>query len=94
LAAGQPVISVDTKKKELIGNFKNAGQCWCREAEAVNVHDFATGATGKAVPYGIHDLQHNAGYVYAGQSRRYRRVCGDYDRRLVDHHRPAHFRGG
>jgi hypothetical protein len=68
LAAGQPVISVDTKKKELIGNFKNAGQSWCREAEAVNDHDFATEATGKAVPYGIYDLQHNAGYVYVGQS--------------------------
>lgn len=68
LAAGHPVISVDTKKKELIGNFKNAGQSWCREAEAVNDHDFATEATGKAVPYGIYDLQHNAGYVYVGQS--------------------------
>lgn len=68
LAAGQPVISVDTKKKELIGNFKNAGQCWCQEAEVVNDHDFATDATGKAVPYGIYDLQHNAGYVYVGQS--------------------------
>lgn len=68
LAAGHPVISVDTKKKELIGNFKNAGQSWCREAEAVNDHDFATQATGKAVPYGIYDLQHNAGYVYVGQS--------------------------
>jgi Rhodopirellula transposase DDE domain len=68
LAARQPVISVDTKKKELIGNFKNAGQCWCREAEAVNDHDFATEATGKAVPYGIYDLQHNAGYMYVGQS--------------------------
>lgn len=68
MAAGQPVISVDTKKKELIGNFKNAGQCWCQEAEVVNDHDFATDATGKAVPYGIYDLPHNAGYVYVGQS--------------------------
>jgi hypothetical protein len=40
LAAGQPVISVDTKKKELVGNFANAGQAWCREAERVHVHDF------------------------------------------------------
>ena len=68
LAAGQPVISVDTKKKELIGNFKNVGQCWCQDAEIVNDHDFATDATVKAVPYGIYDLQHNAGYVYVGQS--------------------------
>jgi hypothetical protein len=38
--AGQPVLSVDTKKKELVGNFKNAGQVWCTSAERVNVHDF------------------------------------------------------
>jgi Rhodopirellula transposase DDE domain len=68
LAAGQPVISVDTKKKELIGNFKNAGQSWCLAAEAVNDHDFDQDALGKAVPYGIYDLNHNLGYVYVGNS--------------------------
>lgn len=68
LAAGRPVISVDTKKKELIGNFKNAGQRWCLEAEAVNDHDFDQDALGKAVPYGIYDLNHNLGYVYVGNS--------------------------
>ncbi len=52
-AAGWPIISVDTKKKELIGNFKNAGQAWGHEAEAVNVHDFPHDALMRAVPYGI-----------------------------------------
>jgi hypothetical protein len=68
LAAGQPVISVDTKKKELIGNFANAGRTWCREAEAVNVHDFRQDAVGRAVPYGIYDLHRNRGTVYVGES--------------------------
>jgi hypothetical protein len=66
--AGLPIISVDTKKKELIGNFKNPGQEWCREARAVNDHDFEQEALGKAVPYGIYDLLNNHGYVYVGQS--------------------------
>jgi hypothetical protein len=67
-AAGQPVISVDTKKKELVGNFKNAGQIWCEAAEVVDAHDFPQDAIGRAVPYGIYDLCHNRGTVYVGQS--------------------------
>jgi hypothetical protein len=67
-AAGQPVISVDTKKKEVVGNFKNAGQIWCQAAEVVDAHDFPQDAVGRAVPYGIYDLQHNQGTVYVGQS--------------------------
>lgn len=67
-AAGLPQISVDTKKKELIGQFKNAGRVWGREAEAVNVHDFRPDALGRAVPYGIYDLAHNRGTVYVGRS--------------------------
>jgi len=59
---------VDTKKKELIGRFKNAGQRWCLEAERVSVHDFKHDALGKAVPYGIYDLQHHQGTVFVGQS--------------------------
>jgi hypothetical protein len=66
--AGLPEISVDTKKKELIGPFKNAGRVWGRAAEAVNVHDFRTDALGRAVPYGIYDPAHNRGTVYVGQS--------------------------
>jgi hypothetical protein len=67
-AAGQPIVSVDTKKKELIGNFKNAGRVWRQEAEAVNVHDFPGQGLGRAVPYGIYDLRHNYGVIYVGSS--------------------------
>lgn len=66
--AKQPVVSVDTKKKELVGNFKNAGQIWCPMAEEVDAHDFPQDAIGRAVPYGIYDLRYNCGTVYIGQS--------------------------
>lgn len=66
--AGWPCISVDSKKKELLGNFFNRGRQWCREATAVNTHDFPSYATGRALPYGIYDIQHNLGYVAVGQS--------------------------
>lgn len=69
IKAGHPVISVDTKKKELIGNFKNAGQTWTQQVDAVNDHDFLKDAIAKAVPYGIYDGVHNQGYVYVGTSR-------------------------
>lgn len=60
---GNPIISVDTKKKELIGNFKNDGQAWTKEAELVNDHDFPSDALGRIVPYGIYDIQANRGWV-------------------------------
>ncbi len=62
--AGLPIISVDTKKKELIGAFKKAGRAWSQEAEAVNVHDFPSDAQGRAVPYGVYDVTRNRGTVY------------------------------
>lgn len=68
LAAGHPIVSIDMKKKELIGDFKNPGQTWCQEAERVNIHDFRSEAVGLAAPYGIYDLRHNLGYVYVGTS--------------------------
>jgi hypothetical protein len=68
LNAGQPVISVDTKKKELIGDFKNAGRSWGRAPEQVNVHDFPAEALGRAVPYGIYDVTRNTGRVLVGES--------------------------
>jgi len=61
--SGDPRISVDTKKKELIGQFKNPGQTWCREAEKVNDHDFPKDAEGRAVPYGVYDPERNEGHV-------------------------------
>lgn len=66
--AGHPIISVDTKKKELIGNFKNSGRSWRKRAERVNDHEFRQDALAKAVPYGIYDVVHNDGYVYVGTS--------------------------
>lgn len=66
--SGCPVISVDTKKKELIGNFKNAGSSWEKSPIAVNDHDFPSDALGKAVPYGIYDTQKNCGTVFLGTS--------------------------
>jgi len=68
LAAGQPVISVDTKKKELIGDFKNGGREWHPqgEPEEVRVHDFLIKELGRAVPYGIYDIAANAGWVSVG----------------------------
>jgi len=65
---GQPIISVDGKKKELIGNFKNAGAVWCREPEEVNVYDFLSDAECRATPYGIYDLLAGRGHVCVGTS--------------------------
>lgn len=66
--AGWPYLSVDTKKKEWLGNFFNPGSQWCRQATAVNTHDFPSYATGLAIPYGLYDLRYNLGYVGVGQS--------------------------
>ncbi len=65
---GQPVVSVDTKKKELVGEFKNAGREWRRRGrpEEVNVHDFPDPKTKKAIPYGVYDLTRNEGWVSVG----------------------------
>jgi hypothetical protein len=65
---GWPVISVDTKKRELIGPFHNRGQVWCAKATEVYMHDFPSEADGKAIPYGVYDVQHHEGFVYLGQS--------------------------
>ena len=68
LERGWPVIYVDTKKRELIGLFKNAGVIWCQDPHRVNVYDFRSLAKGIAIPYGIYDARHNAGFVYVGTS--------------------------
>jgi hypothetical protein len=67
-AAGQPVISVDTKKKELIGNFKNAGTDYRLQGcpQRVDVHDFPDKELGKAIPYGVYDMTDNSGWVSVG----------------------------
>lgn len=68
LKAGQPVISVDTKKRELVGNFRNAGGTWRQQARAVLEYDFPSDADGVAIPFGIYDLAHNEGFVVVGTS--------------------------
>ena len=68
IAAGQPVISVDTKKKELVGRYKNGGAEWrpAGQPEQVKVHDFVDRELGKANPYGVYDLAANTGWVSVG----------------------------
>ena len=65
---GQPVISVDTKKKELVGDFKNSGREWhpVGQPEEVRVHDFVDKTLGKAIPYGVYDMRRNKGWVSVG----------------------------
>ena len=67
-ADNTPVISVDTKKKELVGAFRNPGAKWDRRPELVNDHDFRSDAEGLAIPYGIYDTRANAGTVFVGQT--------------------------
>jgi Rhodopirellula transposase DDE domain len=68
LAAGQPVISVDTKKKEVVGNLANKGREWQPKGEPVrvDVHDFPDPKVGKAIPYGVYDVGANQGFVSVG----------------------------
>ena len=67
-AASLPIISVDTKKKELIGNFRSKGKVWCKEAEQVDEHDFPSAAECRTVPFGIYEPIRNKGHVYVGIS--------------------------
>jgi hypothetical protein len=68
LKAQKPVISVDGKKKELIGSFKNPGRTWRREARSVLATDFPSDADGKAIPYGVYDVARNRGFIGVGMS--------------------------
>ena len=69
LKRGQPVVSVDTKKKELVGDFKNGGREWQPKGQPEHalVHDFAQDASGKAIPYGIYDMASNEAWVSVGR---------------------------
>ena len=66
--ANNPIISIDSKKKEHIGNFYNDGQTWCKEPTNVLDHDFPSASLGKLIPYGVYDLHLNHGYVHCGVS--------------------------
>ena len=72
LSGGDPVVSVDCKKKELVGQFKNGGREWRPEGspEHVNVHDFPGNALGKAIPYGVYDVAASTGWVSVGRATR------------------------
>ena len=85
-AAGQPVISIDTKKKELIGTYKNNGSDYRPEGcpELVNVHDFVDKELGKAVPYGVYDIAANAGCVSVGISNDTAQFAVNSIRRWMD----------
>jgi len=65
---GWPILSIDTKKKEMVGAFKNGGTTWRREPRRVNDHDFRSDALGMAIPYGVYDLQANRGSLFVGTS--------------------------
>lgn len=65
-AQGLPIVSVDTKNKQLVGNFKNPGAVWGREPVLVNDHDFRSDAQGIAIPYGIYDVVANRGFLFVG----------------------------
>ena len=66
--AGLPIVSVDTKKKEQVGRFKNSGRIWSREPLLVNDHDFPSLGSGVAIPRGLYDVQANRGWVMVGTS--------------------------
>ena len=65
---GLPSVSIDAKKKELVGNFKNPGVAWCKEAQSVNTYDFIHNAECRATPYGLYDMARNRGMVAVGTS--------------------------
>ena len=106
LGHGSPVISVDTKKKELIGNYANAGQQWLPAKQPTHVrgHDFPTPAVPRAYPFGMYDIGRNTGFVNVGTDHDTGAVCRRLDPRLVaprrpmdlseGHHDPDHGRRG
>ena len=89
--AGQPVVSVDAKKKELVGAFKNGGREYQPPGhpEQVNVHDFPDKDLGKAIPYGIYDVSANTGWVTRRHRPRHLRVRRRDPAPLVGHHRQS-----
>jgi hypothetical protein len=84
---GQPVVSVDTKKKELLGDFKNGGREWQPpgEPEEVRVHDFQDRTLGKAIPYGVYDVANNQGWVSVGVHHDTAQFAARTIRRWWDH---------
>ena len=94
-AAGTPIISVDCKKKELLGTFKNNGQEWQPTGQPVTVHvyDFLSLADGKAIPYGVYDILQNTGFVTVGQDHDTAAFAVESSRRWWQHHGQARYAG-
>jgi hypothetical protein len=93
--AGTPIISVDCKKKELLGNFKNNGQEWQPTGQpvSVNVYDFLSLADGKAIPYGVYDILQNTGFVNVGQDHDTAAFAVESIRRWWQQHGQAQYAG-
>jgi hypothetical protein len=92
LQSGQPVISVDTKKRENVGNFSNVGREWCRKGKPIEtkMHDFPDKELGKAIPYGVYDIGRNEGWVNVGISHDTSQFAANSIRRWwtqMGHHR-------
>jgi len=94
-AEGQPIISVDCKKKELLGNFKNTGHEWQPTGQpvTVNVYDFLSLADGKAIPYGVYDVLRNTGFVNVGQDHDTAAFAVESIRRWWRHHGQERYAG-
>jgi Rhodopirellula transposase DDE domain len=92
-AQEMPIISVDCKKKELLGTFKQHGQEWLPKGQAiaVNVHDFLSLADGKAIPYGVYDILQNTGFVNVGQDHDTAAFAVESIRRWWQQHGQAHY---
>ncbi len=95
LAAGDPVISVDTKKKELVGQHGNRGRSWRPKGEPVRVrdHDFPDPQEGIAIPYGVYDVGANAGFVNVGTDHDTPAFAVELFRRWWDMTSKEHYRG-
>ncbi len=91
IAQSRPAISIDTKKKELVGEYANGGREWAPKGEpvAVNVHDFPDKTLGKAIPYGIYDIGADNGFVNVGITKETAGVRGRLDPQLVAAARPG-----
>lgn len=82
---GQPIISVDTKKRELVGLFKNGGRAWRKAPKDVDAHDFPSDAEGFAIPYGIYDVTRGDGFVVVGTSHNTPAFAGNSIRQWWTH---------
>ena len=91
IEAGIPIISVDTKRKEMVGNFKRDGQVYCASVPKALDHDFETFSEGVIVPHGIYDMAHNTGYLSIGTSHDTSEfVCGNIERVWNRHLKPLY----